>query len=296
MITITEQQVRDHLPMARAIALLDEAFAEWRLGRAQNHPRRRLVLPTGAVLHSLAGACGRYFGTKVYSTHGQHGAWFHVLLYDAGTARPLAFIEANWLGQIRTGAASGHATALLAPAEAAVVGLIGTGFQAASQIEAMRCVRPIQEVRVWSRSAEKRERFAREHQATAVATAEEAVRGADIVITATFAKEPVLDAAWLSSHAHINAMGSNQAQKRELPREAVERCALIVVDSVEQAKIESGDLIANGFDWSDPRLKEMKDMTGPSPQGGMTLFKSNGLGLEDVAVAAFVYEQILQRK
>ena len=292
MIQITEDDVRRLLPMTKAIELLSEAFEEWRAGQAQNHARRRLVLPTGAVLHSLAGACGRYFGTKVYSTHPKHGAWFHVLLYDAETARPLAFIEANWLGQIRTGAASGHATALLAKPEAAVLGVIGTGFQAASQVEAMRAVRPIGEVRVWSRSAEKRAAFAAEHGAIAVGTAEEAVRGADIVVTATSSKDPVLEAGWLAPDAHINAMGSNQAAKRELPREAVERCALIAVDSIEQSKIESGDLVANGLDWADPRLVEIKDVVGRPAPAGVTLFKSNGVGLEDVAVAAYVYERL----
>jgi alanine dehydrogenase len=290
MITITEADVRRLLPMAKAIELVGQAFAEWREGRAQNHARRRLVLPAGAVLHSLAGACGRYFGTKVYSTHVKHGAWFHVLLYDAETARPLAFIEANWLGQIRTGAASGHATALLAKPDAATLGVIGTGFQAASQIEAMRCVRPIREVRVWSRSAEKRERFAAGHGARPTATAEEAIRGADIVVTATFSKDPVLEAAWLQGDAHINAMGSNQAAKRELPREVIDRCAWIAVDSIEQSRIESGDLIANGFDWGDARLVEIKDVR-TRPREGITLFKSNGLGLEDVAVAGYIFEQ-----
>lgn len=287
MLIITEAEVRQLLPMPKAIELVTQAFRNWRAGQAQNHSRRRLVLPTGAVLHSLAGATGRYFGTKVYATHAKHGAWFHVLLYDAETARPLALIEANWLGQIRTGAASGHATALLAKPDAATLGVIGTGFQAASQIEAIRCVRSIREVRVWSRSAEKRERFAAEHGAVATSTAEAAIRDADIVVTATSSKEPVLAAEWLQDDAHINAMGSNQAAKRELPREALDRCALIAVDSIEQSKIESGDLIANGFDWNDPRLVEIKDA---QPTPGLTLFKSNGLGLEDVAVAAHVYE------
>ena len=292
MITITEADVRRLLPMAKAIELLEDAFAEWRAGRAQNQARRRLVLPTGAVLHSLAGACGRYFGTKVYSTHVKHGAWIHVLLYEAGSAKPLALIEANWLGQIRTGAASGHATARLAAPDASVVGVIGSGFQAASQVEAMRCVRTIREVRVWSRDEAKRTRFAAEHNAIATATAEQAVRGADIVITATFAKDPVLEAEWIKPNAHVNAVGSNQEAKREVPRELLDRCSVIAVDSIEQAKIESGDLILNGFGWGDPRLIEIKDVTTPPPGDGLTFFKSNGLGLEDIAVAGWVYEQV----
>ena len=293
MLTITEAEVRRLLPMSDAIQALREAFAAWHQGAAQNQPRRRMVLPTGACLHQLAGAYRGYFGTKIYSTHPQHGAWFHFLLYDAETARPLALIEADWLGQIRTGAATGLATDLLAPTEAHTVGLIGSGFQAAGQLAAVRSVRAISQVKVWSRSAAKAAKFAAEHLATAVETAEEAVRDADIVITATSARDPVLQAAWVKPQAHVNAVGSNQAKKRELPAELIAQAALIAVDSIDQAKLESGDLLLADFDWNDPRLVELKDV-GPRPPTqprGLTIFKSNGLGLEDVAVAALVYER-----
>jgi len=289
MLTITEAEVRRLLPMADAIEALRGAFAAWHRGEAQNQPRRRLLLPTGACLHQLAAQYRRYFGTKVYSTHPKHGAWFHVLLYDAETARPLALFEADWLGQIRTGAATGLATDLLAPAEAKTIGLIGSGFQAASQLAAVRAVRPGGEVKVWSRNAERAAKFAQEHNCRAVATAEEAIRGAEIVITATSAREPVLDAAWVMPGAHVNAVGSNQAGKRELPADLIAQASLIAVDSVEQAKIESGDLLLADFDWFDPRLVELKDIAARPP--GISIFKSNGLGLEDVAVAALVYER-----
>ncbi len=289
MLTITEAEVRRLLPMADAIEALRGAFAAWHRGEAQNQPRRRLLLPTGACLHQLAAQYRSYFGTKVYSTHPKHGAWFHVLLYDAETARPLALFEADWLGQIRTGAATGLATDLLAPAEAKTIGLIGSGFQAASQLAAVRAVRPGGEVKVWSRNAERAAKFAQEHNCRAVATAEEAIRGAEIVITATSAREPVLDAAWVMPGAHVNAVGSNQAGKRELPADLIAQASLIAVDSVEQAKIESGDLLLADFDWFDPRLVELKDIAARPP--GISIFKSNGLGLEDVAVAALVYER-----
>lgn len=294
MIHVTEEQVRELLPMHEAVRLMHQLFGDLRAGRALNQPRRRLLLPTGACLHALAGAQGKYFGTKVYSTHPKHGAWFHFFLYDAETARPLALFDANWLGQIRTGAASAHATDLLADPEASVVGVIGSGFQAASQIEAIRCVRAVREVRVWSRDAARRERFALESKAVAVETAEAAVRGAGIVVTATFAKDPVFDAAWLGERVHINAMGSNQAAKRELPREVVERASVLAIDSTEQGRLESGDFIVNGLDWNDPRLVELKDLE-PGKRQGWTVFKSNGLGVEDVAAAAFVYEQLTCR-
>lgn len=289
MLTITEAEVRRRLPMADAIQALREAFAAWKAGAAQNQPRRRLVLPSGACLHQLAGQHGDYFGAKIYSTHPQHGAWFHVLLYDAATARPLALIEADWLGQIRTGAATGFATDLLAPPRASTVGLIGSGFQAASQIEAVRAVRPNVKVKVWSRNPEKAAKFADEHQASLASTAEDAIREADIVITATTSREPVLESAWVKPSAHVNAVGSNQAKKRELPADLIARAALIAVDSLEQANVESGDLLLANLDWADPRLIELKDVT--ARPNGLTIFKSNGLGLEDIAAAALVYER-----
>ena len=167
--------------MAKAIELMEGVFQRLAAGTAQNQPRQRLALATGSALHYMAGADGAYFGTKVYSTNPKHGANFLFLLYSAADAKPLALMEANHLGQIRTGAASGYATKLLARPEATSVGIIGSGFQARTQLEAMRTVRLVREVRVWSRSLEKRVAFAKDWDAIAVATAEEAVRGAGIV-------------------------------------------------------------------------------------------------------------------
>jgi ornithine cyclodeaminase/alanine dehydrogenase-like protein (mu-crystallin family) len=242
----------------------------------------------------MAAADGPYFGTKVYSSHPQHGAHFLFLLYRAADAKPLAIFEANYLGQIRTGAASGYATSLLAREDAATLAVIGTGFQAWTQIAAMRAVRPIRQVRVWSRSEEKRRTFARECDATAMPTAEEAVRGADIVVTATNSREPVLADAWIAPGVHVNAMGSNQAQRRELPGELILRADLIAVDSLEQARMESGDLLlALDPDRWGPSIMELKDVKGrPSPTA-ITIFKSNGIAAEDVASAGHIYEKAL---
>jgi alanine dehydrogenase len=293
MLFVTEEQVRRLLPMRECIWLMREVFKDLRSGAALNQVRRRLTLPTGATLHSLAGAWGKYFGTKIYSAHPKFGANFFFLLFDAETARPLAQFEANYLGQIRTGAASGFATDVLAAPDASRLAIIGSGFQARSQFEAIREVRAVKEVRVWSRDAVKRDEFARLIGARACATAEAAVEGADIVATATSAKEPVLESAWIGEGTHINAMGSNQAQRRELPAELVERAAVIAVDSIEQAKIEAGDLLLAPVDWADPRIVELKNLEGRPAGTPVTIFKSIGLGVEDVAAAAFVYEQLL---
>lgn len=293
MLKITEEQVQELLPMRDCVRLMREVFKDLRAGSAMNQPRRRLNLPTGSMLHSLAGAWGKYFGTKIYSSNPKFGAYFFFLLFDAETAKPLAQFEANYLGQIRTGAASGFATDVLAAPDASVLGIIGSGFQARSQFDAIREVRTLKEVRVWSRNAAKRDEFARETGALACATAEEAVSGADIVATATYAKDPVLDSKWIADGTHINAMGSNQAAKRELPSDLVARAALIAVDSIEQAKIEAGDLLLAPVDWADPRIIELANVDARPAGAPVTIFKSIGLGVEDVAAAAFVYEQLI---
>jgi alanine dehydrogenase len=293
MLFITEQQVREHLPMSTAVRLMRETFAALRDKTALNQPRRRLHLPTGTVLHSMAGAYKNYLGTKIYATNARHGqANFFFLLFDAETARALALFDANYLGQIRTGAASGYATALLAKPDASTLAIIGTGFQARTQLDAMREAREFKDIRVWSRNEKNRFSFAAETSTRAVATGREAVEGADVVVTATWSKDPVLDDAWIAAGTHINAMGSNQAQRRELPSELIERADLIAVDSIEVAKIESGDLILAPIDWSDPRLVDLADVTERPAGNPVTIFKSNGLGVEDVAAAAHVYEQL----
>src|SRR2546425_4161959 len=263
MLFLTETDVRELLPMAKAIELMEGAFHRMAAGESLNQPRRRLILRTGSVLHYMAGADGAYFGTKIYSSHPSHGAHFLFLLYAAADARPLAILEANYLGQIRTGAASGYATNLLARPDATTLGVIGSGFQASTQIAAMRAVRPIRHVKVWSRSEERRHAFARECDASAVDTAEQAVRDSDIVVTATNAREPVLEAAWIAPGTHINAMGSNQAQRRELPAELILGAGLIAVDSLEQARMESGDLLLalDPGQWDTRDIVELKDVT-----------------------------------
>jgi ornithine cyclodeaminase/alanine dehydrogenase-like protein (mu-crystallin family) len=299
MVRISEEDVLRLLPMKEAVRLVREAFAGLADGSAQNQPRRRLFTREGAVLHQLAGAFGKHFGAKIYSTHVKHGAWFTVLVYDSATGKPLAEIEANHLGQIRTGAASGVATDLLARPDAAVLGVIGSGFQAQTQIEAIRVVRPIREVRVWSRDAARREAFAQRMDARATATAEEAIRGADIIVTATYAKDPVLADAWVAAGAHVNAIGSNNPQRREIPTELVNRASVIAVDAIDQARIESGDLLlawTSPEQWNDPRLIELAGVAAGKTPGrtsaqDVTIFKSNGLGVQDIAVGGYVFER-----
>ena len=306
MLYITETQVREALPMSDCLGLMRTVFTRLAAGEAINQPRRRLILPTRSTLHYMAGSDGRYFGAKIYATNPKHGAHFLFLLYRAEDAAPLAIIEANALGQIRTGAASGLATELLARPNSRTLALIGSGYQARTQLEAMLVAVPsIERVRVWSRSAEKRQAFARESSqqfarpVDAVDTAEEAVRGADILVTATNSAEPVVEAAWVEEGTHINAMGSNQARRRELPSDLIGRAVLIAVDSIEQARMESGDLLLafQEEDWN--RVVELRDVVAGriarrAPRE-ITLFKSNGLAVEDVIAAGLVYERSIAR-
>ena len=295
----TEDDVRRMLPMKAAIDILRQAFTDFARGKASHQPRRRLHLETGAVLHTMTGAWGRYFGSKVYATHAKHGAWFTVLLFDAETAKPLAQFEANWLGQIRTGAISGLAVDALAPNRPLRVGCIGSGFQAQSQLEAIAAVRPIESVRVWSRREEKRQSFAHsvsgllDTTVTAAKSAADTARNADILVTATWAKDPVIDDADVQDGTLVLAMGSNNPERRELPAELVRRSTVVVEDK-EACRIEAGDLILafEDADWN--RVVQLKDLiTNPQPgaAGQLTVFKSVGIGLSDVAVAGWMYEQ-----
>jgi ornithine cyclodeaminase/alanine dehydrogenase-like protein (mu-crystallin family) len=307
MLYFTESEVREMLPMGEAIRLMQQAFERLAAGEATNQPRRRLILPTGSVLHYMAASDGRYFGAKIYSAHARHGAHFLFLLYRAEDAQPLALMEANHLGQIRTGAVSGLATRYMARADAETLGIIGSGFQARSQLAAMLAVRAFRQVKVWSRDPDRRSAFAAECSAafstkvTAMNTAEQAVRDSAVVVTATNAKDPVLSSEWVASGTHVNAMGSNQAKRRELPAGLIQRADWIAVDSIEQARMESGDLLLaldeNG--WSDPKLVELKDVVVSNvsherPPADITIFKSNGLALEDVICAGYIYEQGVQ--
>ncbi len=304
---LSEDDVLAFLPMSKAVELVEGAFRQLADGSAVNHPRRRVILPTGAVLHYMAGGTPSYFGLKSYSAHAKTGAHFEVLLYRSADGLPLATLEANHLGQIRTGAASGVATKFLAREDAAVAAVIGSGFQAETQLEAIANVRQLKEARVWSRKEEKRTAFARRcaeklHlNVRAVETAEECVRGADIIVTATASKQPVLESAWVAPGTHINAAGANWAERRELPTDLVlDKAALVAVDSVEVGKIESGDLLIPLKERSGAAFPavEMADIVAGKQPGRtnadqITIFKSNGLAVEDIAVAGYICEEAL---
>jgi ornithine cyclodeaminase/alanine dehydrogenase-like protein (mu-crystallin family) len=302
---LREADVRRLLTMPAAVQAVERAFAQLAAGTATNMPRSRVVLPQArGVLHVLTAAAPEqgYLGYKAYTAF-RTGVRFVVMLYSSEDGRLLAQIEADWLGQMRTGAASGVATARMARAEANLVGLIGTGDQARTQLMAMCAVRKVKVARVYGRDAARRAAFCREMQALLgidvrpVESAEAAVREAEILATATTAREPVVRGEWLPAGTHVNAMGSNWSDRRELDGAAVARAALVAVDDTAQARVEAGDLLlaaAEGrFDLA--RMVPLADVVSGRRPGrerpdAVTLFKSLGIGLEDVAVAGQVYQ------
>jgi ornithine cyclodeaminase/alanine dehydrogenase-like protein (mu-crystallin family) len=301
---LNEREVAQLLPMKECVDVLEEAFAHAGAGQVENKPRSRIRMP-GGFFHFMAAADAGHgvFGYKAYPSFAG-GAKMLVMLYDFESGELLACLEAGRLGQIRTGAASGLATRHMARANASSVGIIGSGFQARSQLEAICAVRDIKEARVYSRRPERREDFARRMgealslAITPVASAQDCVAGMDVVVTITSARDPVLEGEWLPPGAHINAAGGNHWMRREVDEATVTRADLIVVDDLEQAKVECGDLLypqgRGTFRWE--MVHELREVIAgrvpgrPSDQS-VTLFESMGVALEDIAAAQLVYRK-----
>jgi alanine dehydrogenase len=305
---LTEKHVTELLDIETAIAAVEEVLRDQAEGQATNRPRSRVAMPT-SQLHVMSAGDRRLrvYGVKVY-TASRKGARFLVLLYESETGDLLAMIEADRLGQMRTGAASGVATKYMARADADTVGIYGTGWQAESQLMAVCALRPIKSIKVYGRNPERREAFARKMtsllrvEVTAAASAEETARGKSIVITATGAREPVLKGEWIDPGTHLNVAGSNFLSKAEVDVETIKRASIIAVDSIDDAKLEAGDLmpaIERGvISWESVtelgRIVAGRDR-GRTNDNEITLFKSNGIALEDISTALRVYNLARER-
>jgi thiomorpholine-carboxylate dehydrogenase len=208
-----------------------------------------------------------------------------IFLVDPETGTPLAIMDGRLITEMRTAAVSAAATKVLASPDARVLAILGSGVQARSHVEALRLVRRFKEVRVWSATREHAERFAKEIGATAV-SAEEAVRGADVIVTATNSKTPVLKGAWLRPGCHVNAIGACRPDWRELDDQAMSN--VVFVDSREGALKESGDVILSGVKIY-AELGEILASKVPSRANETTIFKSLGMAVEDIAAAMLVY-------
>src|ERR671922_2140455 len=300
---LDEQQVTGVLTMEMAIAAVEDALKQQGLGTALNNPRTRVRLPTGQLhLMSAALPTRGVIGYKAYTAF-RGKTRFHVMLYSSDTGELLALLQADRLGQMRTGAASGVATKYMARADACNVGIFGTGWQARSQLEALCAVRQIQAIKAFGRDAMRRQRFCVEMAqqlgipVEPADTPEMVVKGMDVVVTSTSAREPLFDGNWLGAGTHVNAIGSNALIRREVDDATVRRSALIVVDSKEQARLECGDLLGplerGLIHWE--QVRELGDvvaglMPGRRQASDITLFESHGLALWDLAAGMAVYD------
>jgi ornithine cyclodeaminase/alanine dehydrogenase len=298
---ITEAEVARLVTVEDALAVLEQLFATWGEPTTSNIPRRRARLPGGGGFNLMGAGWGarNVYGLKAYAR--LDNAQFHTLLYSSLDGRLKAMIEADLFGQLRTGAASGLATKLLANADAQTLGMIGVGRQSRTQAVAVCAVRPIKRVDVFARTAERRESYARALEkelgveVCPAASAEACVAEADVIVTITKSAQPVFSARWLRAGVHVNAAGANSGDRRELDDDTVLRAAVKATDHVEQAKIEAGefrDLVAAGkLAWTD--VCELGDLVtgkagGRAARSDITLFKSLGIALEDVAFAELV--------
>ena len=302
---LSESDVTSVLTMPDAIAALETAFAAQAQADAINLPRQRFYLP-GGELHSMAAAIPSLgvLGTKTYTSFAD-GLQFYIQLYSVETGELLAFIEGNRLGQVRTGAATGLAIKHMAILETPTAALFGTGFQAETQAEALVTTLPnLREVQVYSRNVLGRQHFCQRMTAhlnirfTPAKSPEATVRNAKVIVTATSAREPILQGSWLTPGDFIAAVGATRLSAREIDEEAVARATVVAVDDLSQAQMEAAELLfayeRRKFLWK--RAIPLSAIVigrakGRPDKDAITLFKSLGVALEDIAVAAVAYEK-----
>ena len=296
---LRESDVESLLTMPMTLELIERVHREYSTGRAIDVPRERTRLPK-AALHILQGAVpsAGVFGYKAY-TSSREGVRFLVYAFDAEHGNLDAVVEANLLGMTRTGAAGGVAAKWLAREDARVAGVFGAGWQARGQIEALAAVRKLEKVKVYSRNAEKLAAFCRKMaerlslDVVPAASAEETVRGSDIVVTITTSATPVFDGDWVGPGTHINAAGSNSLLRQEIDEATVRKCDPVVVDSRPSAIKEAGDLL--------PALEKGRLHAGALTELGeviagvrpgrtradqVTLFESQGMAIQDLVIAS----------
>jgi alanine dehydrogenase len=293
---LDEAAVDRLLRMEEVIPAMERALADFSSGKVVQPVRTMLpVVEYEGFLGLMPAYTGAALGTKLvaFYPHNTDVPTHHatILLFKPETGEPLVSMDGRLITEVRTAAVSAVATEFLARPDASVLAIIGSGVQARSHLEALRLVRDFREVRVWS--PRRAAAFAEEHGVRAAAAAEEAVRGADVVVTATTSPTPVLSGEWLSPGVHINAVGAPRPNWRELDDEVLRR-SRVYVDSREAAQKESGDVIAAGE--ISAEIGEVTAGTKPGRRSAeeITLFKSLGLAVEDVATAELVYRKALE--
>ncbi|MDP9352251.1 MAG: ornithine cyclodeaminase family protein [Chloroflexota bacterium] len=304
---LSEAEVDGLISMPDVLMLVEEVFAYTGSDRPSNQPRRRVGSGRGTLNVMFSALPGReVMGLKAYPTS-PGGVNFTVLLYSSATSELLGIIEAGRLGQLRTGAATGVATKYLAREEARTLGVFGAGTQAETQIEAVAGVRDLERVQVYARRAESARSFCsrmtlRTGLVVEPVESPRAILENEIVITATSATKPVFDGQDVRPGSHINAIGSNFASKAEVDVEVVRCASLVVVDALESARIEGGDLLPaidrGVLAWE--RVEELGDIVSGRAEGrrtseDITLFKSHGIASEDIVLAHELYLRAQQQ-
>lgn len=293
---LTNADVERLLPMEACVSVLDDLFQQEARGLVENIARQRRRF--GRAGSTLMG--GAVLGSGAYGVRHSNVT----VLYSTDTGKLEAILEPGTLAWIRTGAASGVAVKYMSKPDAGVVGIIGTGRQAVTQLQAIATVRTIRQAKVYARTEETRRQFAAQMRdrlgidVVPVDYSEAAVRGSDIVVAITSAREPVFDGSLLEPGTCVVAAGSNSYAKREVDDTTIERAALIAVDNLEQAKTECGELISAAdrgvFRWGQAvELHEVVSgrVAGRPSEDAITLFESQGIGIEDVAASAYVLQQ-----
>jgi ornithine cyclodeaminase/alanine dehydrogenase-like protein (mu-crystallin family) len=298
-----EEDVKQLLSMNDAVKVLEEAFRQQGLGHIINHPRYR-IRAEKSMLHYLAGALPhmKVMGYKAYTSY-KGGVKFRVFLHSIETGELLSIMDGNFMGMIRTGATTGVATKYMARTDSSQVGIFGTGFQARGQLMGVAAARSVRTIKAYSRNAEKRRSFCSEMEkileieTIPAEGPEDIIKGADIVITSTTSSEPVFKGELIEKGVHINAIGGNFLFKREIDETVVRKSDIIVVESVEQSKIEAGEFLPS-IEKGRLQWEEVHDLgevvagkvKGRTRDDDITLFKSLGIAIEDIAIAAHIYE------
>ena len=288
-----EERIRQLLSWDELIPTMERALAAFSRGRVLQPVRQMLTIEERKRYFGIMPVVAEdAMGAKLLSFYpGNAGTdvpthLAMILLFRTDTGEPLAVVDGRLITEMRTAAVSAAVTKYLAPPDSRVLALLGSGTQASAHLQALSRVRHFEEVRIWSRTAEHAERFAKRHEAKAM-DIEAVVRGADVVVTATNALEPILHGAWLKPGAHVNAVGSPRPDWRELDDPAMAN--IIIVDSREAVLKESGDVILSGASIYAEAGEIFADAKA-APATATTIFKSVGLAIEDVAAAKLVYD------
>jgi thiomorpholine-carboxylate dehydrogenase len=292
---LAEDRVRQLLKIEQLIAAMQQALAEFSAGKWQQ-PLRGVLAQQGGFFGVMP-ASGESMGIKMVTFYpGNAGTNLPthmavIALFDPKTGEPLALMDGRYITEMRTAAVSAVATDALAAPDAKVLALLGAGVQAKAHLEVLPHVRRFEEVRIWNHHREKAERFAKEHGIKAM-DLEAAVRDADVIVTATSAREPFLKGEWLKPGAQVNAVGAARPDWRELDDAAMGN--VVIVDSYEGARNEAGDVILSGVT-PHAELGEILNGTKDVDPNTTTIFKSLGMAVEDVAAARLVYNSSLQK-